>query len=153
MTPASVNTGRSLSGLRRVGMIYWVIGVFGMIGALLRYVAGLLFPASWFWGFPLGTLLVNLLGCFLLSWFTVWSVYVFPLPSWLCTGIGTGMIGSFTTFSAFSVEVVKMIHSGLWKMALFYVLLSLWGGLLLAWCGSLLAIKQKKKEPGEVNRT
>jgi CrcB protein len=133
--------------------MYWVIGIAGVIGALLRYYAGIMFPASWFWGFPVGTLLVNLIGCFFLSWFTVWSTQVFPLPSWLQTGITTGLIGSFTTFSTFSVEVAKMIHSGLWWMALLYILLSFWGGFFFTWCGYLLAIRSKKKEPREVKLT
>ncbi len=140
-----------VSLVREDNMIYWIIGMAGMIGALLRYVAEWLFPAGLYWGFPFGTLLVNFLGCFLLSWFTVWSVQVFPLPSWFRTGFGTGLIGSFTTFSAFSAEVVNMIHIGLWQMALVYIFLSLWGGLFLAWYGSLLAVKQKK-EPEGVNR-
>ncbi|MGA8943587.1 MAG: fluoride efflux transporter CrcB [Thermoactinomyces sp.] len=134
-------------------MIYWVIGVAGMIGALLRYGAGLLFPSSWFWGVPAGTLLVNLLGCLALGWFTVWSIHVYPLPSQIRAGLGTGLIGSFTTFSAFSVEVVKMVSSGLWQSALFYIFLSFWGGLFLAWCGALLAAKQQKKEQKEVQQT
>lgn len=131
-------------------MIYWAISVAGVIGALLRYYVGILFPASWYWGFPLGTLLVNLIGCFLLSWLTIWSKEVCPFPSWLRTGMTTGLIGSFTTFSTFSVEVVQMIDSRLWWMALLYVLLSLWGGLFLVWIGYLLATKQKKKKSIEV---
>ncbi|MBA4601100.1 fluoride efflux transporter CrcB [Thermoactinomyces mirandus] len=132
-------------------MIYWVIGIAGMIGALLRYVVGILFPAGWFWGFPLGTLFVNWIGCFLLSWLMIWSVQVFPLPSWLRTGLGTGLVGSFTTFSTFSVEAVRMIYSGLWRMALLYVFLSLWGGLFFAWIGSRLSTGGKNIEPGEAD--
>jgi CrcB protein len=117
-----------------------------VIGTLLRYYVGLLIPTSHLWGFPLGTLMVNYIGCFLLSWFTIWSCEIKFIPSWFRVGFAIGLIGSFTTFSTFSVEVVKMIYSGSWIMALLYVLLSLWGGLFLAWIGYQVAIRQRNKK-------
>nr|WP_313779642.1 CrcB family protein [Paenibacillus larvae] len=57
--------------------------------------------------------------------------------------INTGFIGSFTTFSTFSVETVELFRGGEIGMAIAYVLLSLWGGLGLAWAGFALA---KRKE-------
>ncbi|TCP60609.1 fluoride efflux transporter CrcB [Baia soyae] len=127
-------------------MIYWVIGLAGVIGALLRYCVSIFFPSGELYGFPLGTLIVNFIGCFVLSWFTVWSMARRNIPSLFRTGFTTGFIGAFTTFSTFSVEVVHMLHSGLWIMALVYVLLSLWGGLFLTWIGYKMAMKQGNKQ-------
>ncbi|MDQ0418598.1 CrcB protein [Croceifilum oryzae] len=126
-------------------MMYWVIGLAGVIGALLRYYVGIFLPSGELYGLPLGTLSVNFIGCFSLSWFTVWSMERKQIPSWFRTGFATGFIGAFTTFSTFSVEVVKMLHDGLWIMAFSYVLLSLWGGLLLTWSGYKIASKQGNK--------
>lgn len=65
-------TGRSLSIFGGgVCMVYWVIGIAGVVGALLRYYVGNLLPASSFGGFPFGTLIINYIGSFFLSWFTV----------------------------------------------------------------------------------
>lgn len=127
-------------------MIFWIIGFAGVIGALLRYYVGTFLPTNEFGGFPLGTLLVNLTGCFILSWFSIWSTEKKYIPSWVQVGFSTGLIGSFTTFSTFSVEVVEMIHAGSWNMALLYILLSLWGGMFLAWCGYRFATEQRKKK-------
>lgn len=126
-------------------MIYWVIGIAGMIGALLRYYVGLWLPTSELGGFPVGTLLVNFLGCFLLSWFSVKSTELKMIPSWVQISFTTGLIGSFTTFSTFSIEVIQMIDADSWGMALFYIILSLWGGFALAWCGYQVATRSKKE--------
>ncbi|WP_019119246.1 fluoride efflux transporter CrcB [Brevibacillus massiliensis] len=123
-------------------MAYLVIGLAGSIGALLRYYAGLWSHEWWASPFPLGTLITNYLGCFVLAWFSTWVV-ARPVPEWLRLGITTGLIGSFTTFSTFSVETVQLLHAGLFLLALIYVLTSLWGGLLLAWLGYRLAAAKK----------
>lgn len=127
-------------------LIYIAIGVAGMLGALLRYYVGIWIPTTWIWGFPLGTLLINLAGSFCLSWFTVWSTRYASIPSWLKTGIATGFIGSFTTFSTFSVEVLTLVQHHAWLTAIVYVLLSAWGGFFLCWSGYRIAMYGKEKE-------
>ena len=129
-------------------LIYVAIGIAGMLGALLRYYVGIWVPTAWIWGFPLGTLLINLVGSFLLGWFTIWSTRIPSMPPWLKTGIATGFIGSFTTFSTFSVDLLELIQRHAWIMALVYLLLSLWGGLFFSWSGYRIAnsFTEKKKE-------
>ena len=53
----------------------------------------------------------------------------------ILAGIGTGLVGSFTTFSTFSVETVTLIQHETWTLAILYVFLSLFGGLLMSWLG------------------
>ncbi|MFM1650953.1 fluoride efflux transporter CrcB [Brevibacillus sp. B_LB10_24] len=123
-------------------MAYLVIGLAGSIGALLRYYIGLWSHEWWAGPFPLGTLVTNYIGCFVLAWFST-RVVGRPVPEWLRLGITTGLIGSFTTFSTFSVETVQLVHTGHSLTALLYVMTSLWGGLALAWLGYRSAVAKK----------
>ncbi|MEO7349971.1 MAG: CrcB family protein [Terrimesophilobacter sp.] len=83
--------------------------------------------------FPLGTLLLNVVGAFLLGLIVarLWS----RAPEWLRAGLGAGLLGSFTTFSAVMVSVVAQTTSGLWWMAALYLVLSLGFGLTAAAIG------------------
>ncbi|TCP31525.1 camphor resistance protein CrcB [Scopulibacillus darangshiensis] len=113
-------------------MIYLFVGVGGVIGAILRYSVGLALTGQET-VFPIATLLTNLAGCFVLGWFTTYlSKRIHPF---LVTGLGTGLIGSFTTFSTFSVETVTLLKAAYVGPAFLYVFLSLFGGLLLSYFG------------------
>ena len=46
-------------------------------------------------------------------------------PNWLKVGLGTGTVGSFTTFSALIVSLIAQAHNGLWMLAMLYLVLSL----------------------------
>ena len=116
-------------------MVYIFVGIAGILGALSRYYLGLSISTGWQHDFPFATLAINLIGCFVLSWLTMYISRLNILHPYLVTGIGTGFIGSFTTFSTFSVETVKLIHASHWGLALLYVLSSLWGGLFMSWLG------------------
>jgi CrcB protein len=116
-------------------MVYLAIGLAGALGAVLRYWLGEAVSGWWTNSFPIATLVINYLGCIALGWFTGRVSKLPSFPPWLRTGIATGLIGSFTTFSTFSVETLNLLQNGQWMLALLYVLLSLWGGLVLAWWG------------------
>jgi CrcB protein len=115
-------------------MIYIWVGLAGIVGAVLRFMVGIL-TKDWAGSFPLGTLLINCLGAFVLAWLTTRS----PFSTEVRTALGTGMIGSFTTFSTLSVETVQLFVRGDAGLALLYLLISLWGGLLFAWLGNMAA--------------
>ncbi len=76
------------------------VAVGGAIGALLRW----LLDQAWVTGWPWPTLAVNLLGSLLLGVLTVLAAR-FALPGWVRPGVGTGLLGGFTTFSAYVVQV------------------------------------------------
>lgn len=126
-------------------MSYLLVGIGGMIGSLLRYYLGM-FTHSWGdYDFPLGTLLINLIGCFVLGWFTNRIVKLKLFHPHVLAGFGTGVIGAFTTFSTFSVETVTLIQNNLWASAFLYVLLSLCGGLFMSWSGYKLGYRSLKR--------
>jgi fluoride exporter len=113
----------------------FVVGIGGIIGALLRYWIGISFAPLTPGAFPLGTFIINMTGSFFLAWLTSVASQSKALPQWLVTGIGTGVIGAFTTFSTFSVETAHLIQGSYYKTAIIYCLLSLLGGWVLALLG------------------
>jgi fluoride exporter len=121
-----------------------VIG--GLAGGLFRYMFETLVPTPM--SLPFGTLMVNLLGCFLLG-FIYFIADEREWPSWLRLGLGTGFVGAFTTFSTFSLELSELSGSHiLW--AAIYALVSIVGGLsfvmLGEWTGSVVLGKRVATE-------
>ncbi len=117
-------------------MLYVLVALFGMLGAVCRYLISVLIPNH---GFPVATLLINLVGCFLLA---VIMKYLARLPKFspmLITAMGTGFVGSFTTFSTFSVESIQMIEKQWYGFAALYIVISLIGGLLASRLGFYLS--------------
>ena len=131
-------------------MNYLLVGAAGMIGALLRYALGLAVPGDVANGaFPAGTFIANMVGSFVLGWFTTHIIALKRLHPHLLTAIGTGLIGSFTTFSTFSVETVQLLRGGYTEMAFFYAGISLIGGLFMSAAGFYVGIALFKRR-GEV---
>lgn len=111
-------------------MIYIWIGIGGMIGSLFRYLLSLITAKVWVNVFPLGTLLINLSGAFLLGWFTSKYVYPVKLHLYFRTAFTTGVIGSYTTFSTFCLETVQLWNHGSYLTGFLYLFASLFGGLI-----------------------
>lgn len=102
-----------------------LVGVGGAMGAMARFGAGKLIGQVWPGSFPLATLLINILGSTLMGLLV--GLLARFAPSWNETArlfAAVGVLGGFTTFSAFSLETVMLIERGdmLWAGA--YVLLS-----------------------------
>jgi CrcB protein len=94
----------------------------GAIGASLRFGVGLWAARVIATSFPLGVMSVNVIGSFLMGAFAIWSVergYTGLNPF-----VMTGILGGFTTFSAFSLEALTLIERGQAASALLYVGLS-----------------------------
>lgn len=123
-------------------MLYVYVGLAGALGALARYGVGIGFQSIWTGSFPLGTLAVNLVGSFVLGWLTHFLFRTGRLSPMVVTAVGTGFVGSFTTFSTFSVETIIMLESGNVMGALIYVTLSIVLGLFSSWLGYILGRKR-----------
>lgn len=115
----------------------------GFFGAISRFGMGVLVAAGN--GFPFGTLVVNLIGCFLLGWLLTFMNQRSKKRPYINLLFGTGFIGSFTTFSTFSVETNQLFENGLVVLGLLYVVISIFIGLLLSFLGSKVALLHKKE--------
>ncbi|MYL71626.1 fluoride efflux transporter CrcB [Halobacillus litoralis] len=118
-------------------MIYFYVGIGGMIGASLRFLIGewLKNPDQWF---PYSTLTVNLTGSFILAWFTMGIVEKFSLSSKWKAALGTGLVGSYTTFSTLSMDAVALYERGDVILSSLYIALSISGGLAFSMLGFTL---------------
>ncbi|GGE27406.1 putative fluoride ion transporter CrcB 1 [Marinithermofilum abyssi] len=121
------------------------IGCAGVIGAWLRYGLGLVVIGGWVAGFPLATWIANGIGSFVLGWWNT-SRWAKALPESVRSSVGTGLIGSFTTFSTFSVETLQLLQNGRWAIAGLYLFLSFAGGLAMAWLGFRVGLGSRPAE-------
>jgi len=109
--------------------IILAIGTGSFIGGIFRYLLSLLIQAKTASPFPLPTLTVNIIGCFFIG--IVFGIFDSGHLSeeWKLF-LTTGILGGFTTFSAFSNETVSLFRDGYVGYALFYVVASVVFGLL-----------------------
>jgi CrcB protein len=104
----------------------------GAIGTALRLGADALLPHPDD-AIPFSTLLVNTVGAFALG---VLVARVWPTsPDWVRAGLGAGLLGSFTTFSAVAVSLIALTSAGEWMPAVLYLVATLLLGLGAAWLG------------------
>jgi CrcB protein len=113
------------------------IGVGGAIGATLRYLSVLgiqrLIGASpWL---PWGTFAVNVVGSFAAGALVAWLSANASSPSMARPFLLVGVLGGFTTFSAFSVEILAMLQAGRWLAGVAYAAASVLGCVAGAWIG------------------
>ena len=120
-------------------MLILMLAVFGMLGTMARYgLAGWLQDRSSAF-FPVGTLLVNLLGCLLIGAVNRLALeHLWFPPEWRIV-LTIGLLGAFTTFSTFGWETFRMLEDGEWSRAFLYVGASLLGGLVGIAAGFKLA--------------
>lgn len=111
----------------------------GAVGALLRYGISRLMAGITLLSMPLGTLLVNIAGCFLLGWLTGIAQVHSNASRPLMLMLTVGLCGAFTTFSTFSAENIKLMENGQLLSTLLYTAASIFLGFLLFWFGKSLA--------------
>ena len=119
-------------------LAYLLAALGGAVGALARWGIAEALPGS-AGGWPWATLLVNLTGCFLLGVLLAVLGSRSPEPAWAKPFLGVGVLGGYTTFSAFGVEVVQLAENGAFALAGGYLLLSVVGGVLAVGAGAVTA--------------
>ncbi len=114
-----------------------LVGFGGFIGAVLRYKIGsLILHHTLNWKFPAATFLINVFGCLAAGILMGLAVKHEIFSSDTRLLLFTGILGGFTTFSAFGLETVYLLqrHEALW--AVLYVLLTVCVGILALWVGT-----------------
>ncbi|HEX6312676.1 MAG TPA: fluoride efflux transporter CrcB [Acidimicrobiia bacterium] len=115
------------------------IAVAGAAGAVSRYqIEGAVsrFTRD---AFPWGTLVVNLSGCFVLGLvFSLLTERFLPHPD-LRVAVTIGFLGAYTTFSTFAFESLRLGQDGATGLATMNVVLSVGGGIVAAWLGTVAA--------------
>lgn len=113
------------------------IGAGSFIGGVCRYLLAVALQSKSLSVFPIGTLTVNIIGCFLIGILFGLTEKLELTTEWRLFLI-TGILGGFTTFSAFSLETIGLLSNGLIGQAIGYVLLSVFVGLLATFAGITL---------------
>ena len=99
------------------------VGFGGMIGSILRYLAGKI-PVSGTSGFPYKTMAINIAGAFVLGLISAWAAKNQEVSPRLVLMLKVGVCGGFTTFSSFSLEALGLLENGDTVVALSYMILS-----------------------------
>lgn len=116
-----------------------IVGCGGFIGAALRYLVSLGVTGVYAHVFPLGTLIVNVVGSFLIGVFSICLPHFLPNNKEALLFLTTGLLGGFTTFSTFSLESITLFEGGQYGIAGGYMALSLAACILGVFAGRILA--------------
>lgn len=117
----------------------WYVAVGSALGGMSRYAISLWMQRVGGASFPLGTLLINITGSFLLGFLLRAASPATGFSPELRLALTTGFCGGYTTFSTFSYETITLIETGEWRRAAAYVALSVVVSLLAAFAGVLVA--------------
>jgi fluoride exporter len=118
-------------------MIFW-IGLGGAAGSVLRYILGGMAQRASAMPFPVGTLVVNVTGCFFIGALSQHFMNTQTHPH-MRAALMTGFCGGFTTFSAFSLENAGLIEGGEYVKSALYVVLSVAVSLAATFAGMAAA--------------
>lgn len=118
---------------------YIAIAIGGTLGCWARYAQTNLVQAVYGRDFPFATMSINVLGSFLMGFLFIETLERLTIPPALRTGILTGVLGGYTTFSTFEMETLLLAESGELPKAALYVILSVGLGFAAAFGGAYIA--------------
>jgi CrcB protein len=110
-----------------------LVGVGGAAGSMLRFLTSVITARFYNGAFPVATLVINIIGCFLIG--IIMAKFAGGENNQLRLLLVTGFCGGYTTFSAFSYENVSLFTTGNTLLAITYIAASVFGGILAVWLG------------------
>jgi CrcB protein len=113
-----------------------LVGLGGGTGSIFRFLVSKITFSN---GFPWATLIVNLIGCFLIGLLTGIAAKNQVIDANMKLLLITGFCGGFTTFSAFSMENIQMFQNADYLNLALYLIISIVFGLATVFCGLLLS--------------
>jgi CrcB protein len=116
-----------------------LVGLAGFGGTVMRYWVAESIARRYGGEFPWGTLAVNLIGCFLAGLLLFLMFERYPVSQTMRAVLFVGLLGGFTTFSAFGLQTFTLLRDGQMSLALLNIAVSNAGGLLMVWLGYSLA--------------
>jgi fluoride exporter len=121
--------------------IYLVVMSGGAIGTALRLWLSGFIAVRYGETFPLGTIVVNVTGCFVIGLFSgvtgsEGALFASPLTRQF---VMIGVLGGYTTFSSFSLQTLNLLNDGEWFRASLNIVVSVMLSLLAVWLGHALA--------------
>jgi CrcB protein len=119
-------------------MLYLIVFLGAGIGGAARHGINVGAARLFGFGFPFGTLLVNVLGSFLIGLLAGWFAFRPGTPQEARLFLTTGILGGFTTFSAFSLDAVVLIERHAYALAAAYVLGTVAAALMALFLGLAL---------------
>jgi CrcB protein len=120
-------------------MTYLAISIGAILGANLRYLLGGWISDRWGASFPVGTLVINVTGSFVIGIVLTLVTERAAAPTWVRPMVAIGFLGSYTTFSTFSYETLALAQGGAWAMAGLNVIVSVAACLFGVYLGTSLA--------------
>jgi fluoride exporter len=124
--------GRDRGRARNDFGILAAVSAGGALGAAARYLIGSVWPTP-SGSFPVTTMAINLLGCALIGVLMVLITQVWSRQRLLRPFLGTGVLGGFTTFSTYTVDIQRLVAGSHTGTALLYLALTPIGALLAVW--------------------
>ena len=101
-------------------MLYLIVFLGAGIGGALRHGVNVGAARFYGYGFPFGTLIVNVAGSFVMGLFAGYFAYRAGVPQHMRLFLTTGILGGFTTFSAFSLDTALLVERHAYGMAAGY---------------------------------
>ena len=122
---------------------YISVALGSIVGGVARYLVSVLFVSQIGSGFPWGTMFVNVTGSFIIGFYAALTgpdgrLFVSPRQRQF---VMVGICGGYTTFSAFSLETLRLVQSGNIQAAFFNLSVSVIGWLTAVWLGHVLATR------------
>jgi fluoride exporter len=119
-----------------------LVALGGAIGSVARFkLSGWVLQQAPGWRFPAGTLMVNVVGCLIAGLLAGMAVKQDVFTPEARVFLFTGLLGGFTTFSAFGLETLLLLKRGEAGVAIANIVVSIAAGLTVAWLGYAMTAK------------